>query len=139
MISPPIESSAPAGIVIREPRDEPEPDPEPALSGIGFDFCRCFALSLGFPEASAGDLDEDLRRRVDLEDVGFSSEADKGTVGGVLDCLAVDWVASINCDWSCWSAMMPLMILILSPPQSELRKNFCLSGFSAMVWGGRKQ
>lgn len=98
MISPPIGSRAPPGIVMSEPRDDPEPEPVPALYGIVFVFCRCFELSLGFPEASAGDLDEDLRRRVGLEDAGVFSETDEGPMGGVLVFIAVDWAASVNCD-----------------------------------------
>lgn len=90
MISPPIGSSAPPGIVMMEPRNDPEPDPDSALYGTDFAFCRCFGLSLGFPEASAGDLDEDLRRRVDSDDVGFSSEADGRPVGGLCGFIAVD-------------------------------------------------
>lgn len=89
-----------------EPRDDPEPDPEPALYGIVFVFCRCLGLSIGFPEASAGDLDGDLRRRVGLEDVGFSSVGDENLVGGEFGFIVVDWAASISCDWSCWSAMV---------------------------------
>ena len=106
MISSPIGSSAPLGIVMSEPGDGPEAEAEPVLYGIVFDFCRCFALSLDFPEASAGDLDEDLRRRVGLGGLGFSSEADDSPVGGVFDRIAVDWAASVNCDWSCWSAIV---------------------------------
>lgn len=106
MISPPIGSNAAPGIVMSEPRDDPEADPEPVPYDIVFAFCRCFAPALGFPEVSAGDLDEDRRRGVALEDVCFSSEADESPVGGVLDFIAVDWAASINCDWSCWSAMV---------------------------------
>lgn len=106
MISTPIGSSAPPGIVMSEPRDDPDADPEPALYGIVFAFCRCFALSLDFPEASAGDFDEDLRRRAGSEDVDFSSDADESPVAGVVGFIAVDWAASINCEWSCWSAMV---------------------------------
>lgn len=98
VISPPIGSNAPPGIVMSEPRDDPEPVPGPALYGIVFIFCRCFGLSLGFPEASAGDLDEDLRRRVGLEDAGFLSETDERPVGGVLEFIVVDWAASVSCD-----------------------------------------
>lgn len=111
-----------------EPRDDPETEPEPTLYGIVFVFCRGFGLPLGFPEASAEDLDEDLRRRVVLEYAGFSSETDERPVGGVLEFIAVDWAASVNCDWSCWSAMVPTLRLLkelnLSPPQSDVRKIF---------------
>lgn len=106
MISPPIGSSVPAGIVMSEPRDDPGPEPEAALKGIVFDFCRWFGLSLDFHRASAADWDEGLRRRVGLEDVGFSSEADECPVEGLFDFTVVDWAASVNCDWSCWSAMV---------------------------------
>lgn len=98
VISPPIGSSAPPGIVMSEPRDDPEPEPVPALYGIVLVFCRCFELSPGFPEASAGDLDEDLRRRVGLEDACFLSETVEEPVGGVFVFIAVDWAASDNCD-----------------------------------------
>lgn len=111
MISPPIGSSVAAGIVMSEPRDDAEPDPAPALYGIVFVFCRCFGLSLGFPEASAGDLEVDLRRRVDLCDVALSSETDERPGGGVVDLIAVDRAASISCDWSCWSAMVQTLRL----------------------------
>lgn len=86
MISPPIGSSTPADIVMSEPGD----DPKPALHGIVFVFCRCFGLSLVFLEASAGDLDEDLRRRAGLEDVGVWLDADETPVGRVFDFIVVD-------------------------------------------------
>ena len=70
MISPPIGSRVPADVVMSDPREGPDADPGPALYGIVFDFCRCFGLSLGFSEASAGDLVEDLRRRSALKGVG---------------------------------------------------------------------
>ena len=95
MISPPIGSGAPPGIVMSEPRDGPEADSEPVPYGIVFVFCRCFVLALGFPEVSARDLDEDRRRCVALEDICFS-EAVESPVGGVLGFIAVDWAASIN-------------------------------------------
>ena len=98
MISPPIASSAAPGIVMSEPRDDPEAEPEPALSGIDLVFCRCFGLSLDFPEASAGDWDEDRRRRGGLTDAVFSSEADESLVGGVFGFVAVDRAASVNDD-----------------------------------------
>lgn len=81
-----------------EPRDDPEADPEPVLYGIVFVLCRCFGLSLEIPEASTGDLDEDLRRRVGLEGVAFSSGADESPMGGFFDPIAADCAASINCD-----------------------------------------
>ncbi len=111
MISLPIGSSCPLGIVMSEPRDDPEPDPEPTLSDIVFGFCRCFGLSLDFPEASEGDLDEDSRRLVGLDDVDFWSGGDESPMGGVIVFVAVDWAASINCDWSCWSAMVQTLRL----------------------------
>ena len=106
MISLPIGSSCPLGIVMSEPRDDPDPDPEAALYGIVFVFCRCFGLSLGFSEASDGDLDEDSRRRDCSNDVGISSDGDDSPVGRAFEFIAVDWAASINCDWSCRSAMV---------------------------------
>ena len=90
MISPPIGSSAPAGIVMTEPRDGPETDAESALYGIAFAFCRCFGLPLDFPEASVGDLDGDPRRRDALEDVKFSSEGDGRPMGREVEVIAVD-------------------------------------------------
>ena len=90
VISPPIGSSAPAGIVMTEPRDEPETDPESVLYGIVFAFCRCFGLPLVFPEASVGDLDGDPRRRDALEDVRFSSEGDERPMGREVEVIAVD-------------------------------------------------